>query len=175
MTKANSNSEEVLTADPGTEVAVHNQAGTQIAKASDASKMFYHANLDELNDENFPDLASMPTAPIDYAVQYWTPKPEGESRDVVFFELDHNYQSADPNTGETKTLPTAFFAWRDENGNIVKISNSTARLIAALENAKVRPGAGLTIQYLGKIKNKTNGYFSDNWRVLPKMYVKSKS
>lgn len=140
----------------------NNGAGTAIAKSNSAKMV-----IGDLDTGELPDLDKAPTAPLDFASQYWTPEAIGESRNMFFSHIE-DALFEDKETAEQKILPTAFFAWK-KDGDLIMVRNASKRLLAAIQNGGVQRGMGLEITYLGKKKNTTNAFMSDNWSVKPKL------
>ena len=139
-----------------------NGHGTAIAKAN-SPKMV----IGDLDTGDLPDLDKAPTAPLDFASEYWSPEAVGESRNMFFSHIE-NTMLEDKDSGEQKILPTAFFAYK-KGTDLIMVRNASKRLLAALQNGGVQRGMGLEITYLGKKKNTTNQFMSDNWSVKPKL------
>ena len=161
--KAGKQKENRTTPETAVVVSDQNGHGTAIAKATPQIKMV----MADLDSGELPDLDSTPTAPLDFASEYWTPENQGEARNMFFSHID-NALVTDEKTGDQLTLPTAHFFWKKGN-DIVSVRNASKRLLAALTNGGVQRGMGLEITYLGKKKNSTNAFLSDNWSVKPKI------
>ena len=114
----------------------------------------------------FPDLAAADVIPIDLMADYWTPEKEGEEKRVIFVEVKNRTVVSQEEPGEVIDLSCAYFATQ-ENGEIKTVSNGSKRLVAALENFGAQRGMPFLITYLGKKKNATNSFKSDNWSVKP--------
>ena len=60
---------------------------------------------------------------------------------------------------------------RKADGTVQTITNGSRRLVGILEqyieNGALKKGTPLKITYMGKRKNKTNNFQSDNWSVKP--------
>lgn len=116
----------------------------------------------------FPNLDNADVIPVDLMADYWTPENSGEEKRVIFIEVkNRTVISQDPDAaGEVLDLACAYFATQ-ENGEIKTVSNGSKRLVAALENFGAQRGMPFLITYLGKKKNATNAFKSDNWSVKP--------
>ncbi len=108
--------------------------------------------------------------PIDLSSTYWTPEVEGESR-RGFYQRIESSTYVNEKSGEAIELPCVIFIAQNANGEITTIRNGSKRLVASIDEAvqdgRISPGMPLIITYLGKVKNKTNSYFSDRWSVKP--------
>lgn len=137
--------------------------GTSIAKAESTGLRFKTVDLD--NASEFPDLENATPLPMDLMSSYWTPEKEGESKNVVFSHIDDS-TLVDPDSGEVKTLRTAFF-FEQKDGEIRSVRNASKRLVGAIESNQIVRGTPLRISYLGKKKNTNNSFKSDDWSVKP--------
>lgn len=111
------------------------------------------------------DLSKAVPEPVEMAGDYWSPEKEGETKRLFFAGLGIE-QAVNMDTGETVELPTARFV--ESKGNDLRvIRNSSRRLVGIFESfaATIKEGDAFEIKYLGKIKNKNNGFKSDNWSV----------
>ena len=122
--------------------------------------------------KGFPDLDKAEIIPVDLMADYWTPENPGEEKRVIFIEIkNRTVVSQNPETaGELLELTCAYFAEK-VNGEIKTISNGSKRLVAALENFGAHRGMPFIITYLGKKKNSTNTFKSDNWSLKPLQIV----
>lgn len=143
------------TTDPG--------KGTAIAKADPTVVRFRTVDLDSA--EQLPDISKAQELPINLMSTYWTPEKEGETKNLFFSHVD-DADLIDPDTGEVKTLRTAFF-YEPVNGEVNNIRNASKRLVGAIENNNIQRGTPLRITYLGKKKNVNNAFKSDDWSVKP--------
>ena len=150
-------------ADESKAVVVANEHGTAIAKADSTGVRFKTVDLDNATD--FPNLEEATPLPMDLMSTYWTPEKEGESKNVVFSHIDDS-TLVDPDSGEVKTLRTAFF-FEQKDGEIRSVRNASKRLVGAIENNMIARGTPLRISYLGKRKNTNNSFKSDDWSVKP--------
>lgn len=139
-------------------VAVHEQKETGIQIIS--------ANLE---NGDIPDLEEAEEYPVDLLSEYWTPEKAGENKKMYFAKIES--RSAIGDNEEIKELKTAYFIEK-KNGVSKSISNASRRLVGALEDANIKSGMAISITYLGKQKNKTNAFQSDNWSVKPLMLKK---
>lgn len=112
---------------------------------------------------DLPNLNDYKPAPLDLMADYWSPETPGESKRVLFTEIRQR-MILDQASGEQIELESAYFLEQVE-GDWRVVSNGSKRLVAALVNRGVKPGTALLIKYLGKLKNKTNNFKSDNWSV----------
>lgn len=117
-----------------------------------------------------PVLSEAREVPADLTSEYWTPEKEGEYR-LVFYQNIEPSIYTDEKTGETVDLPCAILLEQKPDRSLRTIRNGSKRLVAALEDAqnsgKIEAGTPLKITFLGKERNKTNGYMSDRWSVRP--------
>lgn len=156
----------------GANLPAKQEHGTQIAKASDTKQLFQPVNMN-VDPSQLPDLSLAKTLPFDLMSDYWTPEKEGEFLNVFFSHIENaDYPNKD--TGEVKTLPTAFFIEQRKTAegiDLVMRCNASARLVGRLQshqgNGTISHGSPLRITYLGKVKNSTNAYYSADWSVKP--------
>ncbi len=100
---------------------------------------------------------------------YWTPATVGESK-KLFFDKIGDRKVLDQKTGEVLELECAFFLEqiKNQNGTKVKsISNGSKKLVSAIEGNDIQRGTPLLVTYLGKKKNVSNIYMSDQWSIKP--------
>ncbi len=123
----------------------------------------------DLNAGALPDLDEATIVPLDLSSAYWTPTKPGESK-RVYFDCIRTVLYNDPKQGEDVVidLPTAFF-FESKGGQIKSYSNASKRLIACFENNHMERGTPILITYMGKKKNSTNNFLSDDWSVNPLM------
>lgn len=124
----------------------------------------------DLNQEFIPDLDEATIVPLELGSSYWTPQDRGEFKRVYFDCIKNvDYQSTKPGE-EDVVIPllTAFF-YESKNKEIKNFSNASKRLIGILENNHIERGTPVLITYLGKKKNTTNEFKSDDWSVKPLM------
>ena len=95
---------------------------------------------------------------------YWSPETVGEFK-LVFFDSLSTDTVVSQDTGEEKVLLSANMWEQKEDGELARISNSSARLVGVFERMRYVQGTPLKITFEGKIKNKNNSYQSDNWSV----------
>jgi hypothetical protein len=112
-----------------------------------------------------PDLSKAKAASLELMGEYWTPEKEGEVRRMFFNEIRQE-MTIDFASGADIELSVAYFV-EVQDGNKKVIRQASKRLTGALEMLKVATGMPLEITYLGKRKNKTNSFMSDNWSVKP--------
>ena len=120
---------------------------------------------------NLPSLADATALPISLNFSYWTPDEKGgETKRVYFLEVRaEKVQSI--NSQETIDLECAIFIEQLADGSIQQIGNGSKRLVGplmnAVDNGLVKQGTPLEIKHLGKKKNKSNSFFSDDWSIKP--------
>jgi hypothetical protein len=112
-----------------------------------------------------PDLELAETYPFDLMADYWTPEKSMESK-RVFFDKIASRMVLDQQTGEAIELECAHFI-QVISGEAKTVSNGSKRLVGAIEANRIERGTPLLITYLGKKKNSTNSYQSDNWSIRP--------
>lgn len=115
---------------------------------------------------DLPNLGEAQELKIDLVSNYWTPENIGESKKVFFIEINER-MVADQSSGELLPLECASFVEQKENGELIQIQNGSKRLVGALESAGIQKGTPLLITYLGKKRNKSNQFSSDNWSIKP--------
>jgi hypothetical protein len=114
---------------------------------------------------DLPDLSKATAAPLELTGEYWTPEKEGEVRRMFFKEICQEV-AIDVASGKDIELSVAYFV-EVQDGNKKVIRQASKRLTGALETLKIASGMPLEITYLGKKKNKTNSFMSDNWSIKP--------
>ena len=114
---------------------------------------------------DLPDLSKATAAPLELTGEYWTPEKEGEVRRMFFKEICQEL-AIDMVSGKDVELSVAYFV-EVQDGNKKVIRQASKRLTGALESLKISAGMPLEITYLGKKKNKTNSFMSDNWSIKP--------
>lgn len=114
---------------------------------------------------HLPDLSQAEPEPVELSGEYWTPEKEGETRRLFFVGLNME-NVVDMESGETRELLVAQFA-ENVDGNLRAIRNGSRRLVGIFESfaATIKPGDAFEITYLGKKKNASNSFRSDNWSV----------
>jgi hypothetical protein len=115
------------------------------------------------NFTTFPDLDNANVYPFDLMADYWTPESPGEIKNVLFDKLAMR-SVVDQQTNEPIDLECAYF-FEEVNGEIKSVSNGSKRLVGAIEANKIHRGTPLRITYMGKKRNKSNSFHSDNWSV----------
>ena len=121
---------------------------------------------------NLPDLSKAEVNPVELSGEYWSPESEGETKRVFFAGLAEE-NVLEMETGENRTLVVAKFV-EQKDGKLRAVRNGSRRLVGIFEqfaNA-VKPGDAFEITYLGKKKNSTNSFKSDNWSVKPLVIAK---
>lgn len=118
-------------------------------------------------NKGFPDLTNAQEVPMDLMSDYWTPEKAGESKKVFFDSIRERLvrDQQDPNV--LIELPCAYFFEPDTEGKAKTISNGSKRLVGVIEAFGIQRGTPLLITYLGKKKNASNQYHSDQWSVKP--------
>lgn len=127
-------------------------------------------------DQNSPyqlipaeSLESAEVAPVDIMSDYWTPASVGEKKKVIFQKIAMWPVVDQQGNGEVIELPCVFFT-TIVNGNLRLMRNGSKKLVAAFQGNDIPPGTGWEITYLGKSKNRTNQFSSDDWGVHPLIY-----
>lgn len=130
------------------------------------------SQINAITRDNFfanelPDLQKAEAAPLELNGEYWSPEKEGESRRMFFKELRQE-TVVDPASGKDTDLLVAYFV-QVVDGNKKVIRQASRRLTGVLESLsdRIAEGTPLEITYLGKKKNKTNSFLSDNWSIKP--------
>lgn len=118
-----------------------------------------------------PLLKDAQELPIDLCGNYWTPEMPGEYKKLIFIDITPKKVLSAQGTGELIELDCAVFAEQNENGDLVTIMNGSRRLVGILEpyvaDGMIKNGTLLKVTFMGKRKNKTNSYSSDNWSIKP--------
>lgn len=124
----------------------------------------------DLQTGNLPDLSKADVMPVDLTGNYWTPEKEGESKRLFFVDIRPEKVLSSSGTGEIIDLDCAVFIEQAE-GSVKTITNGSRRLVGVLESylmqGLIGQGTPLLITYLGKKRNKTNQFSSDNWSIKP--------
>lgn len=127
-----------------------------------------YVNLDNLS--SMPDLDEAEAMPLDLTSLYWTPEAPGETKKLIYDGMEVR-DLIDQESGEAKELPHIFFFEQSKNADgtktVARICNATKRLLGVFENGSWPRGSAFQITYLGKVKNGSNAYKSDSWRVSP--------
>lgn len=112
-----------------------------------------------------PNLNEAQVDPVELSGEYWTPETEGESKRVFFAGLVEE-SVLEMESGETRQLIVAKFV-EQRNGQLRAVRNGSRRLVGIFEQFAntVKIGDAFEITYLGKKKNSTNSFKSDNWSV----------
>lgn len=112
-----------------------------------------------------PDLSEAEPEALELSGEYWTPENPGEKKRVFFVDFAKE-MVLDPATGEDRELVVVRFA-ENAGGTLRGIRNGSSRLVGIFQQfiAEIRPGDAFEITYLGKKRNKTNSFTSDNWKV----------
>jgi len=123
-----------------------------------APVVFNPSSLKSLN------LSELEVSQVSDNSKYWSPIEKGEEK-RVFFDSMSVESISDVETGEEKLLPTVHLWEQTADGEISRVSNSSARLVGLFERMNYRQGTPLKITFKGKEKNKNNAYQSDSWDV----------
>lgn len=125
----------------------------------------------DLSNSDLPSLEDAQELPIDLCGNYWTPEHPGEFRKMFFVDIKPQKVLSATNPDELIDLDCATFLERSEDGTVQTVTNGSRRLVGILEqyieNGSLKSGTPLKITYMGKRKNKTNNFQSDNWSVKP--------
>lgn len=120
---------------------------------------------------SLPSLKDAQELPIDLCGNYWTPEMPGECKRVFFVEIKPQKVLSAQGSGELIDLDCAVFVEQNEEGALTTVTNGSRRLVGILEqyvnDGFIKNGTPLKITFMGKRKNKTNSYSSDNWSVKP--------
>lgn len=117
--------------------------------------------------------ASLDTAEVidvDLASDYWTPSALLESKKLIFMGVQERWVDDIANPGTEKLLATAFFVEKTKQGEketLKRVCNASKKLLGIIADANIQPGTPLLVTYIGKLKNKKNLFFSDNWSIKP--------
>lgn len=120
----------------------------------------------DLTNGNLPNLEDADEIPLDLMSNYWSPVQHGETKRVFFDCIKMRQVQDNANPDVLIDLPCAFF-FEKVKGEIKTISNGSKRLVAAIESNNLKRFTPLSITYLGKKRNSTNSFLSDDWRVTP--------
>lgn len=125
----------------------------------------------DLSSSNLPSLDDAEELPIDLCGNYWTPEMPGEFKKVFFAEIKPQKVLSATNSDELIDLDCAIFVEKTTDGTLQTVTNGSRKLVGMLEqyiaNGSLKSGVPLKITYMGKRKNKTNNFQSDNWSVKP--------
>lgn len=120
----------------------------------------------DMSHGDLPDLDDAEEIPFDLMGDYWSPSLAGEEKRLFFDSIKSRQVQDNQNPEVTLDLPCAYF-FEKVNGEIKTITNGSKRLVAAIENNHIQRGTPLVVTYLGKKRNTTNSFMSDNWSVRP--------
>lgn len=120
----------------------------------------------DVSTGHLPDLEDAVEIPLDIMSDYWTPEKAGESKRVYFDCIKHRKVLDQQNPEIVIDLPCAHF-YEKINGDVKTISNGSKRLVGALEANNIQRGTALLVTYLGKKKNASNSFHSDQWSIKP--------
>lgn len=120
---------------------------------------------------DLPSLDDAKELPIDLCGNYWTPEHAGEFKKMFFVDIKPQKVLSATNPDELIDLDCATFLEKLKDGTVQTVTNGSRRLVGILEqyigNGSLKRGTALKITYMGKRKNKTNNFHSDNWSVRP--------
>lgn len=146
---------------PNNEVSLFNQNATP-QNNSNLTKVDMTGELPDLDDEE-----NVQVSPLDLAGNYWTPTEPNESK-KVYFDCIEVAQYRDVNDADVVVeLTTAYFYTKSKADGVKRWSNASKKLISIIERNHIERGTPLQITYLGKKKNATNNFKSDDWSVKP--------
>ncbi|MBV7531320.1 hypothetical protein [Chitinophaga sp. sic0106] len=111
------------------------------------------------------DLSTADVLPFDLMSDYWSPSEIGESKRVYFDSIKQR-MGKDMQSDAPVELSCAFFYEKTEDG-AQTIVNGSKRLVGLIEALQIQRGTALLITYMGKKKNATNNFMSDQWSVRP--------
>lgn len=120
----------------------------------------------DLSSNSLPDLGQAEVVPFDLSSVYWTPEKIGESKKVYFLKIETRPVQDQQNKDVIRDLPCAFFLEK-VGDDWVTICNGSIRLVSCIENNGITKGTPLQVTYLGKKKNNSNQFQSDQWKVNP--------
>jgi hypothetical protein len=137
-------------------------ATKEVVRVSNSENGFQVVDL----KQSVPSLANAAIAPIDLMSDYWTPTKTGEKKRVFFVRIAPRkvIDQQDPN--KVIELDCAYFL-ENVDGEVRSISNGSKRLVGALESINAQNGMPFEITYLGKKRNRTNSFSSDDWSIKP--------
>lgn len=121
----------------------------------------------DLNSGYVPELTDATEFPIDLMADYWTPEVTGETKRVYFDGIRERLVRDQNDPSVAVSLPCAYFFEKEAEKPARSISNGSKRLVGLMEGLQIPRGTALQITYLGKKKNATNQFSSDNWSVRP--------
>jgi hypothetical protein len=147
-----------------TDVAIATSEQNGVAVAEQKNEAMPMQTVD-LNTGIFPSLDDAQAFPIDLMADYWTPEEKNEEKRLYFDKIAIR-KVADQQTGDIIDLECAFF-FEVIGGEAKSISNGSKRLVGVIQANNIQRGTPLLIKYMGKKKNKNNGFLSDNWSVKP--------
>lgn len=120
----------------------------------------------DLNQGDLPDLDDADVIPLDMASNYWSPVNVGENKRVYFDKIEV-MQVQDNNDKEVVIDLPCVFMFEKTKGDVKTFQNGSKRLVAIFERSHIERGTPVIITYLGKKKNSTNSFLSDDWSVKP--------
>lgn len=120
----------------------------------------------DISNGDLPDLDEAEVVALDMASNYWSPTQIGESKRVYFDKVEVQQVQSKQDEDVIIDLPCAFF-FEKRNGEVKTHSNGSKRLVAIMERNHIERGTPILITYLGKKRNSTNSFLSDDWSVKP--------
>jgi hypothetical protein len=122
--------------------------------------------------DSLPNLHEKKVSSLEFSNVYWTPQKEGEYKVGIIVDIRmQTFPDANDATKDKDLLCIMMIA-QNEDLSVTQISNGSKKLVSVIqeciENGSiVVEKTPIKITYLGKKKNKTNAYNSDNWSVKP--------
>lgn len=120
-----------------------------------------------------PNLQHAKESDVALGSDYWTPQDKGEEKRgiVIGFEIQP-YDKVDDRTGEITQIDLKVVIFAEQRTDLTwrRIANGGKRLVATIESA-VNSGSivpyktPVILRYLGKRKNTTNGFSTDDFEV----------
>lgn len=120
----------------------------------------------DLSNGDLPDLDEADVVPLDMASNYWSPTQPGESKRVYFDKIQVVQVQDSQDKEVVIDLPCAYL-FEKSNGEVKTYCNGSKRLVAIFERNHIERGTPILITYLGKKRNSTNAFLSDDWSVKP--------
>lgn len=124
-----------------------------------------------MNVSKLPNLHNAKTSPRELVSTYWTPEEKGEYKVGIIISIkEETYENTE--SGEVVDLPCVIMLSQEKDKTFNTIRNGSKRLVGAIEKAVesgeiVLETTPVRITYIGKEKNKTNSFKSDNWSIKP--------
>lgn len=124
----------------------------------------------QLSVNTLPDLSQAEESVISFSPEYLDVDALEKGWSMRCFYLGvEDREQVDQETGETKTLRCVLLAAQEKDG--IKVYESAARALVGTLEEKEKRGlitpkeTALKITFLGKKKNKTNGFSSAKWDI----------